>query len=293
MLNEKKFKASYFLNLSFLGMNFFGVTPSKDGETLIALLENYFFEDFSDVIWIWPGSRLDSGVSATDLWLEIILKSNIEYEIEEKLLPKLLVQIKNFSHPEVKIHKLIKNNTQKNLIANLDSKTYRYFIYIGKEKILEDQYPLVSFRETFDLTDWKNWIQLYLGKHSFKSFSIRTKENAQFFREITHADIYLLSEVNNQKNLKFLNLDQFKPESIVVVEIKGSGFLRGQVRMMVGALLKLSKNEISQELFKKALQGLVQEKVGFKVPSYGLVLWESHFKNQSLPILLDLDSPQE
>lgn len=290
---DKIFRESYFLNLSFLGMDYFGITASQEGQTLLKELEEYLGDDFSESLWLWPGSRLDSGVSAVDLWIEIVLKGKPE------LLPKLIEKLKQLKSPTIQIHRLLRNTSSENLIASLEEKTYRYFILLSENSVQTAPCALTHFSEKINFSDWVRWVKSYEGVHHFKAFSIRTKPHAIMKREVTKASAFLLSErfvtmSSLEKNrLRWLGIKEEMIKDILVVEISAQGFLRGQVRMMIGALLKLSKNELSEENFLMALDGKSELKAGFKVPSYGLVLWQSKLKNHSLPILLDLDSPPE
>lgn len=279
-------------------MDYFGVTASKEGKTLLKELEDYLGSQFSDSLWLWPGSRLDSGVSAAELWIEIVLKGESEKKISQDLLPRLIEKLKSFKNSEIKILKLLKNTTQENLIANLDEKTYRYFVTLSKDVSPTKHDAYVEFSESFNFLDWVRWAKFYEGKHHFKAFSIRTKLGAIMEREIKSASVFLLADnqgsmpSSERALLEWLGIREKDYPNILVVEIKGAGFLRGQVRMMIGALLKLSKKELTEESFLMALRGEGDFKAGFKVPSHGLVLWKSKLKNQSLPILLDLYSQQ-
>lgn len=279
-------------------MDYFGVTASKEGKTLLKELEDYLGSHFTGSLWLWPGSRLDSGVSATELWIEVVLKAESEASLTEDLLPNLIEKLKKFKSSEIKIKKLLKNITRENLIANLDEKTYRYFVTLSKETLPKDHDAFVDFSESFDFLEWARWVKFFEGKHHFKAFSIRTKPDAIMEREISSASVFKLSDIEKSMSktqratLEWLGIKEEYYQNMLVVEIKGTGFLRGQVRMMVGALLKLSKKELTEENFLLALKGQGNFKAGFKVPSHGLVLWSSELKNQSLPILLDLDSQQ-
>ncbi len=296
------YKESYFLNLSFLGKDYFGVTKAKEGPTLVQRIEYYLGEDVLGDVWIWPGSRLDSAVSASDLWLEIVIKGSSSEHIQFDLLPRIVDRLKAISDPEIKIHRLCKNTDGCNLISALSEKTYRYFIYTNNDFSNFGSVPIATFDESIHLSDWQKWVSLFCGTHHFEAFCIRAKTSSNFTRTISHAAVFRLADTQNKSlnpdieldsiKLNWLGLNKLDPQKIIVVEFSGSGFLRGQVRMMVGALIKLSKKEINIEGIDKALRGESKVKAGFKVPGHGLVLWQSTLKNPCLPIVLDLDYRQ-
>jgi tRNA pseudouridine38-40 synthase len=64
--------------------------------------------------------------------------------------------------------------------------------------------------------------KLLLGTHNFKSFSITDVEDT----------VRTISKFNITKQKDYIN-----------IEITGNGFLRGMVRMIVGALLDINENK--------------------------------------------------
>ena len=57
------------------------------------------------------------------------------------------------------------------------------------------------------------------------------------------------------------------------VKITGNGFLRGMVRLIIGALLNYEKGKISKNDVLNALDGKKALKINFAVPACGLYLY--------------------
>lgn len=287
----------YFLNLSFFGIEFFGITPCQDGKTLIGELDAFFKTHLGneEKIHFWPGSRLDRAVSAWDLWVEV-RTTNLTTD-------NLVKYLQLFAHSEngkyIHIIQLIQNNSNENLLSQIAKKTYRYFLqpnYHGENNYAR---ALGRFAEAVELSDWEKWIKLFEGEHNFEGLCIRANKNAKKERNIESARVLTLLDLideldeNEKIFLKKLKINSLHPEKIIVCEFIAEGFLRGQVRMMVGSLIKMSKGELTEGELRNSLNGLVDKKVGFKVGGYGLVLWKTDFKNHFPQQNLNLYCPQE
>ena len=70
----------------------------------------------------------------------------------------------------------------------------------------------------------------------------------------------------------------FFPEKTYVFEVEGKGFLRHQVRLMMGALVRLGKGERTLEDIKMSLFDDYPYNETFVVPATGLVLESTEFK---------------
>ena len=99
----------------------------------------------------------------------------------------------------------------------------------------------------------KKAIKYFLGKHDFRAFVTDNKEKENCVREITKADI---TEDNGK----------------IIFTFTGDGFLRYQVRNMVGILIRVGENKLSPEDVDKILQSKDRTKSGKTAPSEGLYL---------------------
>ena len=59
----------------------------------------------------------------------------------------------------------------------------------------------------------------------------------------------------------------------------GKGFGRHQIRLMMGALIKLGRGDIDLEYIKNSLETRKQEVMDYIAPASGLILHKIEFKN--------------
>lgn len=105
-------------------------------------------------------------------------------------------------------------------------RTYRYIIKTSQYDVFGADYS--HFKENLDIQKLSNAIKLLIGTHDFEYFCKSGSDTKTFIRTVYDAKIY-----------------QYK--SFVVVKIEANGFLRSQIRLIVGALLNLSDGKISNE----------------------------------------------
>ena len=137
---------------------------------------------------------------------------------------------------------------------NVKSKEYKYYINLGEYNPLERNY-VFQYNNTLNAEKMNEAIKVFLGTHDFRAFVTESKEKENCVRTITEAKV----EQNNNK---------------LVITFKGDGFLRYQVRNMVGILIRVGENKISTEDVEKILESKDRTTTGKTAPPEGLYLSE-------------------
>ena len=137
---------------------------------------------------------------------------------------------------------------------NVKSKEYKYYINIGEYNPLERNY-VFQYNYTLNAEKMNEAIKVFLGTHDFRAFVTESKVKETSVRTITEAKV----EQNNNK---------------LVITFKGDGFLRYQVRNMVGILIRVGENKISTEDVEKILESKDRTTTGKTAPPEGLYLTE-------------------
>lgn len=268
-------KYYYLVKLAYDGRNLYGVQEVQGLKTLSSVIRASFKENFpSTELSIMRSSRLDKGVSARELYLHLIVKTNPNESHENVLKTETEKWLQRFNMPEYSLKFLTVIETAKfHILSKIKNKTYRYFFSAE----LTSQPYVVHIKEKID-PEILNWaVREFIGEHHFKSFSIRGREGESDIRQITAARV-LYGDFN-------LNpIQDIELKNVWCFEVTGNGFMRGQVRMMMGALLKLCSGQLTKDEFIQALRGEGQtdRKVGFKVPATGLILWKTELDQTQL-----------
>lgn len=189
--------------------------------------------------------RTDKGVHALCQYAH----ANINVDITEDKLKRAL----NSNLP-ADIHVIEAKIVPDNFHAryNVKSKEYKYYINIGEYNPLERNY-VFQYNHYLNVAAMKEAIKVFIGTHDFRAFVTENKEKENCIRTITDASI----SQNNEK---------------IEITYRGNGFLRYQVRNMVGILIRVGENKLVTENVKKILESKDRQKAGKTAPATGLYL---------------------
>ena len=175
--------------------------------------------------------------------------ADIDVKITEKKLKKAL----NSNLPE-DIHVIETKIVDDDFHAryNVKEKTYKYILNTGEYNPLERNF-VFQYNYDLDIESMKEAIKYFVGKHDFRAFVTDNKEKENCVREITKADIT-------------------KDKEKIIFTFTGDGFLRYQVRNMVGILIRVGENKLSPKDVDKILKSKDRTKSGKTAPAEGLYL---------------------
>ena len=195
--------------------------------------------------------RTDKGVHAYCQYAH----TELNVDITEKKLKRAM----NSNLPP-DIHVIETKIVDDNFHARYDvlEKTYEYLINTGEYNPLERNY-VFQYNYQLNIDKMQEAIKYFLGTHDFRAFVTDNKEKENCIRTITKAEI----ETNNEK---------------IKITFTGNGFLRYQVRNMVGILIKVGEEKISPEIVEKIIESKDRTKAGKTAPPEGLYLVDVKYK---------------
>ncbi|MCK5883101.1 MAG: hypothetical protein KAG61_05385 [Bacteriovoracaceae bacterium] len=186
----------------------------------------------------------------------------------EKLDPeKLCCDLNSKFPPDIEALSVEEVGSDFEIISGSKLKTYRYFFSFG-EKNHPFCAPIMAHRtEKLDIELMKQGAKLFEGTHNFYSYCHRPNPNKNFKREISKSEV-LVNDIYSAN---------FFPEMSYYFEVCGSGFMRHQVRLMMGTLFNVGLGLISLSELKASLEDGKAEPIGFIAPSSGLMLADIQF----------------
>ena len=141
---------------------------------------------------------------------------------------------------------------------NVVSKEYKYYINMGEYNPIDRNY-IFQYNYKLNIDAMKEGLKYLVGKHDFRSFVTENKVKENCIRTIEKAYI---SKKNN----------------IICITFKGDGFLRYQVRNMVGSLIQVGEEKKSPKHIKELLDRKDRSKDGKTAPAVGLYLTKVSYK---------------
>ncbi len=236
----------FLIKFSYDGSAYAGFQIQKGLNTIQEQLENAasIVNNHQKTVIVATG-RTDKGVHALCQYAHV----DIDVKITEKKLKRAL----NSNLPD-DIHVIETKQVADDFHAryNVKEKEYTYKINTGEYNPLERNY-VFQYNYKLDINNMKKAIKYFLGEHDFRAFVTDNKEKENCIRTITKATIS-------------------EQDKIITIKFTGNGFLRYQVRNMVGILIKVGENKISPEIVEKILESKDRTKAGKTAPAEGLYL---------------------
>lgn len=239
------------LVVEYLGTRYKGFQRQKNGISVQQVLEDALSSLTHEKISLTPSGRTDGGVHAMGQVVNFFSNT--------------LVPVKNF--PRALKHKLPDDirvvdafyvddnfNARKSCIK----KTYIYKMYIGKDLSVFDRGRVLLVTDKIDIEKMKEATKLFLGVHDFSSFCKSHASTKTTVREIYSCDLISVG--------KYLTL-----------VISGNGFLYNMVRIIVGTLIDVGLNKLTNDDILSLLQGGKRFKAGKTVSPCGLYLAKAEY----------------
>jgi len=150
---------------------------------------------------------------------------------------------------------------------------FKEYLYFFCPHNSEQNYSFVGHNnkeKSLNIEIMKEGAELFTGIHSFKNFQYKSDSLGGFEREIYLSRIVKAHEIFPEA---------FKIEDpIYIFHIKGKGFLKQMVRLIMGSLIHLGDGTVTCEDIKNALEGEeMGPRVGYIAPGSGLFLYHIEF----------------
>ena len=254
----------YFIKVQYLGYRLHGWQKQPALKTAEGLITK-------TLRWVMPEakykilgtSRTDAMVSAGESAFELFL----DHEPLDDLQDFLNLFNKNLPQ-DIRALSIEQVDEKFNIIKHSKIKEYAYLFCFG-EKYHPFCAPfMANFQEDLDIEIMKQGARLFEGLHDFRNYCVRVSEKSTFEREIIKAEI-----VENT-----LFTANFFPKESFVFHVHGAGFLRHQVRLMMGSMVLLGRGELSLGDIDNSLrEENTQLQMDFIAPASGLILNKTEF----------------
>jgi len=236
----------YLIKFSYDGTNYSGFQKQKGLNTIEEKLEEALTKiNNGKKTTITATGRTDKGVHALCQYGH----ADIDVNITEKKLKRAM----NSNLPD-DIHVIETKEVDNDFHAryNVKEKEYKYYINLGEYNPLERNY-IYQYCHELDIDKMKEAIKYLEGEHDFRAFVTDNKEKENCIRTILATNIEL--EYN-----------------ILEITFIGNGFLRYQVRNMVGILIRVGEGKLEPSKIKDILESRDRTTSGKTAPAEGLYL---------------------
>ena len=236
----------FLIKFCYDGTNYNGFQKQPHKETIEGKLEEALTKvNANKKTKVCATGRTDKGVHALTQYAH----ADLDVNITENKLKRALN-----SHLPDDIHVIETKQVDNNFHAryNVKQKEYQYLINTGEYNPIDRNY-IFQYNHELDIEAMKQTIDVFEGTHDFRAFVTENKVRENCIRTITNASIEQQGD-------------------IIIINFRGDGFLRYQVRNMVGILIRVGEKKLTRRQVEEILDSCDRTKSGKTAPPQGLYL---------------------
>lgn len=251
----------YLVELQYLGFRFHGWQKQPKVKTVQGTIERtlrFIFEH--DIFKTLAAGRTDAMVSANQTYFHLTTRTDYQTDW-------LLTQLNKNLPQDVNIIDIKTVNSDFNILEQAKLKEYHYLFSHGERNHPFSASLITGKMNFLDIDLMQQGAKLFEGFHNFKKYTVRSENKINFEREIISSEI-----VENE-----IYTASFFPEKSFIYKVVGTGFMRYQIRMMMGSLFRLGTGEINLNDLKKTLHNWDDEELLTEIaPASGLTLYKTN-----------------
>ena len=242
----------YLIKFSYDGTNFYGYQKQPSKRTVEGELERALYDiNNHTVTRIYSSGRTDRGVHAKGQTAHFDLNVNIT-------LYKLKCALNSILPDDIHVIEAINVDDDFHARFMVKRKTYKYYLNVGEYEPI-NRNSIHQYNKELNIEKMDNAIKDFIGTYDFKIFTSKEAIKDNYIRTIYEADIK-------------------KKDNLLIFKFTGNGFMKYQVRNMVGTLIKIGSGKLEADIIKKLLRNEALEKYVFTAKPEGLYLEEVSYK---------------
>ena len=231
---------------SYKGTNYYGWQKQVGFISVQSKIEEVLSQIYDTAITITGSGRTDAGVHAYKQYFHFVTE-------KDKDLKQLAYAMNKMLPEDIHILSLEKVADDFHARYNAKRKIYEYDILLKNKEVfnydLAYLYPM-----DLDIDLLKKALKLFEGEHNYQDFTSKEEDEGNFIRTI-----YSI-EVKQDKDL-------------IKIRFEGNGFMRYQIRNMVGSAIAVANKKEDISFIKYHLDGnKKREIIAYKAPAIGLYL---------------------
>lgn len=235
----------YLIDFSYSGANFSGHQKQPGKRTVQGEIEKVLSSINNNSVKLTSSGRTDALVNA--------IHQKAHFDLDKKIgAYKLNGALNSYLPDDIYVNSVTEVDNLFHARYMVKSKTYEYLINTG------DYNPLLrthvyQYCKPLNIRKMKKAVKYFIGKHDFTTFVSAEDKKQDKVREIYDASV-------DEK------------EGIIKITFKGSGFLKYQVRNMVGTLIKIGEEKVSPDIILSLLEKKDRKCAFLCAPAQGLTL---------------------
>ena len=239
---------------SYRGTNYYGWQKQVGFVSVQSKIEECLSKVYDTTINIQGSGRTDAGVHA--------LKQYFHYVSDkEKDLNQLTYALNKMLPDDIKILSLTEVDDDFHARYSATKKIYEYRILLTNKDPMSYDLAYIYPME-LDIELFKNAIQKFEGTHNYQDFTSKEEDEGGFIRTI-------------------YDIEVIKEGDLLRVIFTGNGFMRYQIRNMIGSAINVANRKEPLDFIDNHLKdNKNREIIAYKAPASGLYLVDVIYNNQ-------------
>ncbi len=242
----------YKIVFSYDGLAFYGYAKQPNLKTIQGTLESNLSLVLNENIVLSASGRTDKGVHALNQVASFVVSREISN------LDKFLYSMNKLLNEEIYIKEIKKVKDSFDARFSAKKKSYLYLINVGEFNPLKRNYELFLNNSKNDFEKFKEASKLFIGTHNFQNYCSKEEDEENFVRTIFKINIK-------------------KKKDLIEVRLIANGFMRYQVRKIVGTMIAYSLNKITYQKMEDYLNKKERDIVPFTSEPHALYLEKVYY----------------
>lgn len=240
------------LIIEYDGTNYCGWQLQPNGLTIQEVLEGGLLKLLGEPVRLRASGRTDAGVHARGM---------VAVFTTTRTLPLAAYThgLNNLIPPDIAIRRAEEVSPSFNPRADAAGKLYRYTILNVPTRSPLNRLTSWLIKEPLDLSAMRTAAGFFVGEHDFRAFQAANCAAKTTVRTITSLEITDGSD------------------GFIHIDVKGTGFLRNMVRIMVGTLVAVGRGKLEPDIVRRLLADGDRSMAGATAPPQGLCLMEVYY----------------
>lgn len=235
----------YLIDFSYSGANFSGYQKQPGKRTVQGEIERVLSSINNNSVKLTSSGRTDALVNA--------IHQKAHFDLDKKIgTYKLNGALNSYLPDDIYVNSVTEVDNLFHARYMVKSKTYEYLINTKTYNPLLRTH-VYQYCKPLNIRKMKEAVKYFIGKHDFTTFVSAEDKKEDKVREIYDASF-------DEK------------EGIIKITFKGSGFLKYQVRNMVGTLIKIGEEKVSPDIILSLLEKKDRKCAFLCAPAQGLTL---------------------
>ena len=240
----------YFIELAYSGTNYSGWQKQPNASSVQEAIEQAMSTILQVPIEVMGCGRTDAGVHASQFFLH--------FDIEKPIPSNFLSRINKYLPSDIAFRQIFQPDPEAHARFDATKRSYTYHIHFRKNPFLKNQSFLFPYGlKTIDFDSLQEAASILLDYDAFLPFC-KTRSDAKTM------------------NCKIIRSEWewIIPNERLAYHVSADRFLRGMVRLIVGMCLNISRDKLSLNDVKEALEKQQRLVRDYSVPADGLFLTE-------------------